>query len=69
MEMLEMELIKKLQNTQAIQKDAYSELEKSLSQPNRMLGNLNKKNLMPQSIGKGGGNPGGSNGFPNEEIQ
>lgn len=31
MEMLEMELIKKLQNTQAIQKDAYSELEKALS--------------------------------------
>ena len=31
MEMLEMELIKKLQNTQAIQKEAYSELEKALS--------------------------------------
>ena len=31
MEMLEMELIKKLQSTQAIQKEAYSELEKALS--------------------------------------
>lgn len=31
MEMLEMELIKKLQNTQAIQKEAYAELEKALS--------------------------------------
>lgn len=30
MEMLEMELIKKLQNTQAIQKEAYAELEKAL---------------------------------------
>jgi hypothetical protein len=32
MEMLEMELIKKLQNTQAIQKQAYSELENALQQ-------------------------------------
>lgn len=31
MELLEMELIKKLQNTQAIQKDAYAELEQALS--------------------------------------
>ncbi len=31
MEMLEVELIKKLQNTQAIQKEAYAELEKALS--------------------------------------
>lgn len=30
MEKLEMELIKRLQNTQAIQKDAYLELEKAL---------------------------------------
>jgi len=30
MEMLEMELIKKLQNTQAIQKQAYAELENAL---------------------------------------
>ena len=30
MEMLEMELIKKLQNTQAIQKQAYAELEGAL---------------------------------------
>ena len=33
MEMLEMELIKKLQNTQAIQKQAYAELENALSKP------------------------------------
>ncbi len=32
MELLEMELIKKLQNTQAIQKQAYAELEKALTQ-------------------------------------
>lgn len=31
MEMLEMELIKKLQNTQAIQKQAYAELENALA--------------------------------------
>ena len=37
MEMLEMELIKKLQNTQAIQKEAYSELEKALSQPSATM--------------------------------
>lgn len=37
MEMLEMELIKKLQNTQAIQKQAYSELESAL-QANKMGG-------------------------------
>lgn len=33
MEMLEMELIKKLQNTQAIQKQAYAELENALAKP------------------------------------
>ena len=37
MELLEMELIKKLQNTQAIQKEAYGELEKALSQPSKAL--------------------------------
>ena len=31
MEMLEMELIKKLQNTQAIQKQAYTELEEAIN--------------------------------------
>lgn len=31
--MLEMELIKKLQNTQAIQKQAYAELENALAKP------------------------------------
>lgn len=33
MERLEMELIKKLQNTQAIQKDAYQELQRILNEP------------------------------------
>ena len=37
MEKLEIELIKRLQNTQAIQKEAYHELEKALSQPSAML--------------------------------
>jgi len=37
MEKLEMELIKRLQNTQAIQKEAYLELEKALGQPSAML--------------------------------
>lgn len=36
MEMLEMELIKKLQHTQAIQKQAYSELENALQNKNNM---------------------------------
>ena len=37
MEKLEMELIKKLQNTQAIQKDAYQELERALKEPSAMM--------------------------------
>lgn len=46
MEKLEMELIKRLQNTQAIQKEAYLELEKALSQPSAMLNtNALKQNL------------------------
>lgn len=40
MEKLEMELIKKLQNTQAIQKDAYQELERALKEPSAMLSNV-----------------------------
>lgn len=36
MEMLEMELIKKLQNTQAIQKKAYADLEEALQQRNNL---------------------------------
>jgi len=49
MEMLEMELIKKLQNTQAIQKEAYAELEKALSQPSKMIGSYLMKNVIPNS--------------------
>ena len=48
MEMLEMELIKKLQNTQAIQKEAYAELEKALSQPSAMIGSYLMKNAIPK---------------------
>ena len=46
MEMLEMELIKKLQNTQAIQKEAYAELEAALSQPSAMIGGYLMKNII-----------------------
>ena len=46
MEKLEMELIKRLQNTQAIQKEAYLELEKALGQPSAMLNtNALKSNI------------------------
>ena len=54
MELLEMELIKKLQNTQAIQKEAYSELEKALSQPSKIIGSYLMKNVMPTTKAKGG---------------
>lgn len=42
MEILEMELIKKLQNTQAIQKSAYMELEDALAQPSPFYVNAKK---------------------------
>lgn len=42
MEMLEMELIKKLQNTQAIQKQAYTELEEAINnRPGGATGQMN----------------------------
>ena len=51
MEKLEMELIKRLQNTQAIQKEAYLDLEKALSQPSAMLNtNALKQNLNQSNI-------------------
>lgn len=37
MEQLEMELIKKLQNTQAIQKETYQQLENALREPSAMM--------------------------------
>ena len=53
MEKLEMELIKRLQNTQAIQKESYLELEKALSQPSAMLNaNALKENLQNQADGQ-----------------
>ena len=48
MEKLEMELIKRLQNTKAIQKEAYLELEKALSQPTPMLNASALKNNLNQ---------------------
>ena len=45
MEKLEMELIKKLQNTQAIQKEAYQELEKALKEPSAMMLPNAQKNM------------------------
>ena len=45
MEKLEMELIKKLQNTQAIQKEAYQELEKALKEPSAMMLPNAQKNI------------------------
>jgi hypothetical protein len=43
MEMIEMELIKKLQNTQNIQKSAYQELENALAQPSVFFHNQRQK--------------------------
>ena len=37
MEKLEMELIKKLQNTQAVQKEAYQDLERALKEPSATM--------------------------------
>ena len=52
MEKLEMELIKRLQNTQAIQKEAYLDLEKALSQPSAMLNaHALKQNLQSSPAG------------------
>ena len=56
MEKLEMELIKRLQNTQAIQKEAYLELEKALSQPSAMLNaNALNANALKQQMSTGPG--------------
>ncbi len=65
MEMLEMELIKKLQNTQAIQKQAYSELESALQQ-SKIGGASNTGGLM--AYGKVGAN-GHLNSSNNDGIE
>ena len=44
MEMIEMELIKKLQNTQNLQKNAYQELENALAQPSVFFQSKNALN-------------------------
>jgi len=55
MEKLEMELIQRLQNTQAVQKEAYLELEKALGQPSAMLNtHALKQNLV--GVGRTGEN-------------
>jgi hypothetical protein len=60
MEMLEMELIKKLQNTQAIQKQAYSELENALQNKNGNNTSYTTGGLMAYGkIGANGGIRGG----------
>lgn len=55
LEMLEMELIKKLQNTQAIQKQAYSDLESALAQPSAVVGSSEKKKQVAGIKGPSGG--------------
>ena len=49
MEKLEMELIKKLQNTQAVQKDAYQELERALKEPSAMMAPYGRKGNDPSA--------------------
>jgi hypothetical protein len=46
MEILEMELIKKLQNTQAIQKQAYGDLENALAKPSVYVDPDTRKKLL-----------------------
>jgi len=43
MERIEMELIKKLQNTQAIQKEAYQELERALKEPSAQYSKMRQQ--------------------------
>lgn len=54
MEKLEMELIRKLQNTQAIQKQAYQELEVALKEPSPLMapyGRAAPQGMMPSAAG------------------
>ena len=61
MEMLEMELIKKLQNTQAIQKQAYSDLEEALQSKGMPGGNTSYTTGGMVAYGKIGGGAGALN--------
>ena len=70
MELLEMELIKKLQNTQAIQKQAYMDLEAAIQQrsvignPSELMGGSAYRSAGGRSFkGASGGNP--ANGASN----
>ena len=53
MEKLEMELIRKLQNTQAIQKQAYQELEVALKEPSALMAPYGRipNGMMPSAAG------------------
>ena len=51
MEMLEMELIKKLQNTQAIQKQAYVELEEAINNRPTMQMTGNSQSQFRHQVG------------------
>ena len=53
MEKLEMELIRKLQNTQAIQKQAYQELEVALKEPSPLMAPYGRapNGMMPAAAG------------------
>ena len=55
MEKLEMELIRKLQNTQAIQKQAYQELEVALKEPSPLMAPYGRaaapQGMMPSAAG------------------
>lgn len=71
MEMLEMELIKKLQNTQAIQKQAYAELETALQNKGNIQYNTGGAGLMAYGkISANGGLRGssGDNGARSGEL-
>ena len=62
MEMLEMELIKKLQNTQAIQKQAYAELENALAKPSNTGGPLLFGKVSGAGLPQRGASGGGAHG-------
>ena len=60
MELIEMELIKKLQNTQAIQKQAYQDLEAAIQQRSTLGKDMmGSSGYRSQSNGMGMGNAGG----------
>ena len=73
MELLEMELIKKLQNTQAIQKQAYMDLEAAIQQrsvignPAELMGGSAYRSAGARSF-KGGSNGGNQSASGNNNM-